>query len=77
LGAIQSVASSFGVELFPIGVRDAPEIERSIMAFSRGSNGGLIVTGGPLTHFHRHLIITLPRRNVLLPLALLIVDPAI
>jgi hypothetical protein len=35
------------VELFPIGVRDAPEIERAVTAFSRGSNGGLIVTGGP------------------------------
>jgi ABC-type uncharacterized transport system substrate-binding protein len=65
LGAIQSVASSFGVELFPIGVRDAPEIERAIMSFARGSNGGLIVTGGPSTHVHRHLITTLAARHLL------------
>jgi putative ABC transport system substrate-binding protein len=65
LGAIQSVAPSFGVELFPIGVRDAPEIERAVTAFSRGSNGGLIVTGGPSTQVHRHLIITLAARHLL------------
>ena len=65
LGAIQSVAPSFGVELFPIGVRDAPEIERAVTAFSRGSNGGLIVTGGPSTQVHRHLIITLAAQHLL------------
>jgi putative tryptophan/tyrosine transport system substrate-binding protein len=48
LGAIQSVAPSFGVELSPVGVRDAGEIERAITAFARGSNGGLIVTGSSL-----------------------------
>jgi len=54
-GAIQSVAPSLGVELFPIGVRDAGEIERAIIAFSRESNGGgLIVTGSSLTSVHRH-----------------------
>jgi putative tryptophan/tyrosine transport system substrate-binding protein len=61
-GAIQSVASSLGVELFPIGVRDAGEIERAIVAFSRGSNGGLIVTAGPSIPFHRHQIIALAAR---------------
>jgi hypothetical protein len=39
-GAIQSVAPSFGVELTPIGLRDAGEIERSITAFARSANGG-------------------------------------
>src|SRR5262249_9841933 len=43
LGAIQSVAPSFGVELRPVGVRDAGEIERAVTAFAHGSNGGLIV----------------------------------
>ena len=42
--AIQAVAGSFGVELSPLGVRDAGEVERSITAFARGANGGLIVT---------------------------------
>src|SRR6516165_1888323 len=44
-GAIQAVAPSLGVELRPIDVHDASEIERAVAAFARGSNGGLIVTG--------------------------------
>ena len=44
-GAIQSVAPSLGVELSPVDVRDAGEIERAVTAFARPSNGGLIVTG--------------------------------
>jgi putative tryptophan/tyrosine transport system substrate-binding protein len=62
LGAIQAVAPSFGVELSPVGVRDAGEIERAVMAFARGSNGGLIVTGNPLATVHRELIVTLAAR---------------
>jgi putative ABC transport system substrate-binding protein len=38
------VAPSFGVELSPVGVRDAGEIERTIAAFARSSNAGMIVT---------------------------------
>jgi putative ABC transport system substrate-binding protein len=45
-GALQSAAPSFGVELVPIGTRDAGEIERGIAAFTRGPNGGMIVPGG-------------------------------
>jgi ABC-type uncharacterized transport system substrate-binding protein len=63
LGAIQSVAPSFGVELIPVGVRDAGEIERAVTAFARSSNGGLIVTGSTLAASHRHLIITLVARH--------------
>src|SRR2546421_701818 len=47
LAAIQSVASSLGVELSPIGVRDAGGIERTVTAFARGSDGGLILVPGP------------------------------
>ena len=43
-GAVQAVAPSFGVELRPVDVRDAPEIERAITAFGRSPDGGLIVT---------------------------------
>ena len=43
--AIQAVAPSLGVEVSPINVRDAGEIERAITAFARSPNGGLIVTG--------------------------------
>jgi putative ABC transport system substrate-binding protein len=64
-GAIQSVAPSFGVELRPVDVRDAGEIERAIVSFARSSNGGLIVTGSPLAVFHRDLIVTLAARHKL------------
>jgi putative ABC transport system substrate-binding protein len=63
LGAIQSVAPSFGVELSPVNVRDAPEIERAVAAFARGSNGGLIVSASGLAIVHRDLIITLAARH--------------
>jgi putative ABC transport system substrate-binding protein len=60
---IQAAAPSFGVELRAVGVRDTGEIERAITAFARSSNGGLIVTGSPLTLVHRDLIITLAARH--------------
>ena len=44
--ALQAVAPSLGVEVSPVNVRDADEIERGIAAFARSPNGGLIVTGG-------------------------------
>ena len=47
-GAIQSVAPSFGVEVSPVDVRDAGEIERAVAAFARSPNGGLIVTASAL-----------------------------
>jgi putative tryptophan/tyrosine transport system substrate-binding protein len=61
-GAIQSVAPSLGLEVSPVNVRDAGEIERAVAAFARGSNGGLIVTGSGLAVVHRNLIITLAAR---------------
>jgi putative ABC transport system substrate-binding protein len=57
--AIQSVAQPLDVDLRPIGLRDAAEIERAISAFARGSNNGLIVTASSLTNLHRGLIISL------------------
>jgi putative ABC transport system substrate-binding protein len=62
LGAIQSVAPSFGVELFPVDVRDPSQIERAITEFARGPNGGMIVTAGGLVVVHRELFITLAAR---------------
>jgi putative ABC transport system substrate-binding protein len=61
-GALQSAAPSFGVELIPVGVRDAGEIERAVAAFARSSNGGLIVTGSSLATAHRDLIVGLATR---------------
>jgi putative tryptophan/tyrosine transport system substrate-binding protein len=63
LGAIQALAPSFGVELRPVDVRDASEIDRAVTAFARSSNGGLIVTGSGLTNVHRELIIALAARH--------------
>jgi len=56
-GAIQGVAPSLGVEISPIGVDDAEQIERGITAFAREPNGGLIVLALPATLVHRNLII--------------------
>src|SRR5262245_49483955 len=50
------------MELSPIDVRDASEIERAVAAFASQSNGGLIVTQTGLTIRHRDLISTLAAR---------------
>jgi putative tryptophan/tyrosine transport system substrate-binding protein len=65
LGAILGVAPSFGVEVTPVGVREADEIEHAVTGFARTSNGGLIVTSSILTEVHRHLIIALAARHQL------------
>jgi putative ABC transport system substrate-binding protein len=64
-GAVQIVAPSLGVELSPVDVRDAGEIERAVAAFARGLNGGLIVTGSAPGVAHRKLITTLAARHKL------------
>ena len=61
--AIQAVAQSLGVELRPVDVRDAGEIERAIAAFAQRANSGLIVTGSTGAAVHRELIITLAARH--------------
>jgi putative ABC transport system substrate-binding protein len=60
---IQSVARSVGVEVTPLNVRDASEIERGIKAFARSSNGGLIVAASALAAVKRNLIIELAARH--------------
>ena len=47
-GAIQAVAPSLGMEVSPINVRDAGEIERAVDGIRALSNGGLIVTASAL-----------------------------
>jgi putative ABC transport system substrate-binding protein len=64
-GAIQGAASFFGVELIPLGVRDAAEIERVMAAFARTSNDGLLVTTGALTATYRELITALAAHHKL------------
>jgi putative tryptophan/tyrosine transport system substrate-binding protein len=62
--AIQTAAPSFGVELFPVGVRDEAEIEGGIMEFASASNGGLIVVGPPSSlSAHRELIVRLAAQH--------------
>jgi putative ABC transport system substrate-binding protein len=60
--SVQSVAPSFGVELTPLGGRDAKDIERTITEFSSGTNCGLICAAAPLTLDNRDLIISLATR---------------
>jgi len=62
---IQAAAPSLGVEVTPVNLRDAPEIERALADFARTSNGGLIVTGSALSNVHHKLIITLATRHKL------------
>jgi putative tryptophan/tyrosine transport system substrate-binding protein len=62
--AIQGVAQSLGVELTPVAARDTAELERSMAAFARSANSGMIVTAGG-TGFRRDLIIRLASRHKL------------
>ena len=62
---IQSVAPSAGVEVIPVGVRDAGEIERGVTAFARSSSDGLIVSTSALAIVHRDLIVILAARHKL------------
>jgi putative ABC transport system substrate-binding protein len=62
-GALQGAAPSFGVELIPIGIGDAGEIERGIGAFVRGPNGGMIVPAGAAGTVHREPLILLAARH--------------
>jgi putative ABC transport system substrate-binding protein len=59
---IQSAAPSFGMEVSPVDIRDAGEIERAVTEFARSANGGLVVTSSGLANVHRGLIIGLASR---------------
>jgi putative ABC transport system substrate-binding protein len=64
-GAIQSVAPSLGVEVSPVNLRAAPEIDGAVATFARSLNGGLIVTSSALAVRHAGLIIALAGRHKL------------
>ena len=64
-GAIQAMAPSVGVEVIPINVHDAREIERAVAGFARSSNGGLILTASALAVVHRDLVIRLAAQHKL------------
>jgi putative ABC transport system substrate-binding protein len=63
--AVQAMAPSLSVEVNPVNVRDAGEIERDVAAFARAPNGGLIVTASPAAQLHRDLIVALAARHKL------------
>ena len=62
---IQSAAPSVGMDVSPVNVRMAQEIEQAVTAFARSPHGGLIVTASGLAAIHRDLIITLAARHKL------------
>src|SRR5215475_8631077 len=57
--AIQTAAPALGVELTPIDLREANEIENAVAAFARQPNGGLIMEAAARADLHRKLIIAL------------------
>src|SRR5262245_19524536 len=61
-GVIQAAAPSVGLEVSPVNMRDAPEMERAVTAFARSPNGGLVVTASGLAQQHRSLILSLAAR---------------
>ena len=60
---IQAAAPSLGVEVKPVSMRDAEEIERAVTAFARSPDGGLIMAAGPAATRHRDLIVKLAARH--------------
>jgi len=62
LAVIQALAPSLRVEVHPIDMRNAGEIERGVAAFARAPNGGLVLTGGAAGVRNRDLIIELAVR---------------
>jgi putative ABC transport system substrate-binding protein len=62
-GAMQGVAPSFGVEVTPVNLANASEVEQSIAAFAEAGNGGLAILGGPLVLAHRDLVIAIAAQH--------------
>ena len=60
---IQALAPLLRIEVTPVDVRDVGEMEHTVTAFARGSNGGLIVTTSTKAQIHRQRIITLAARH--------------
>src|SRR5262245_55583920 len=65
LASIQTVAPTLRVEVNPINMRDAAEIERAVATFAGSPGGGLVVVASPAATRHRDLIIKLAARHKL------------
>ena len=63
----KSAATSFGVEVSAIHLRDASEIERDVAAFAKTPGGGLVVTGSIQAVMYRNLLITVAARHKAYP----------
>jgi len=63
--AVQGAAQTLGIEVSPINVHDADEIERAVAAFARSVNGGLIVTPSASVLDHHDVIIALAAQHML------------
>ncbi|HZP68911.1 MAG TPA: ABC transporter substrate-binding protein [Pseudolabrys sp.] len=63
LAAIHALAPSFRIEVNPIDVRDARDMERAVAAFASRPNGGVILTPDPAAIAHRGLVIKLASRH--------------
>jgi putative ABC transport system substrate-binding protein len=63
LRTIETAAPSFKVQLTPVGVHDAAEIESSIQSFASEPRGGLIVLPSPVTQTHRGRIIAIAEQR--------------
>ena len=61
-GAIRTTASSLGVDVSPIDIRDAGDIEHAIAELARSPNAGLVVTSSAAVSAHIDQIITLAGR---------------
>ena len=63
--AIQAVAPSLKIDVIPVNMREAGDLERTVSSFARSPNGGLILTGSGLSILHRDLVIALAARHKL------------
>lgn len=62
---IQSVAPPLGIEVSPVNVRSAEDIERDVGAFARATKSGMIVASSTSALVNRDLIVALAARHKL------------
>jgi len=60
--SVQTAAPALGMQIIPVNMREASEIENAVETFARSANGGMVVTASPLATIHRNLITTLAAR---------------
>jgi putative ABC transport system substrate-binding protein len=54
---MQAIGGAVGLELSPVNIRNASDIERGISSFAQGAHGGLIVAVSAVAVVHRQLIV--------------------